>query len=95
MQDNNSILAGDLIGALIYNAQGETVGDVDDVIVSLDGTVEGVVIGVGGFLGIGEKNVAVEMAQISVRMTEQISPSQVVRDWVPSRRHFLPWVVWD
>ncbi|MDZ5622473.1 hypothetical protein SFC88_16635 [Nocardioides sp. HM23] len=33
--------------------------------------------------------------RVSVRMTEQVSPSNVVRDWVPSRRHFLPWVVRD
>lgn len=31
--------------------------------------------------------------RVSVRMTEPVSQSQVVRDWVPSRRHFLPWVV--
>ena len=31
--------------------------------------------------------------RVSVRMTEQVGPSQVVRDWVPSHRHFLPWVV--
>ena len=33
--------------------------------------------------------------RVSVRMTEQVSPSNVVRDWVPSRRHFTAWVVKD
>jgi sporulation protein YlmC with PRC-barrel domain len=67
MQSQNTILASDLMGARLYNANEETVGSVDDVIVSTDGTVEGVVIGVGGFLGIGQKMVAVEMNQISVQ----------------------------
>lgn len=31
--------------------------------------------------------------RVSVRMTDQVEPSQVVKDWVPSRRHFTPWVV--
>lgn len=67
MQSQNTVLASDLMGASLYNAAEETVGSIDDVIVSTDGTVEGVVIGVGGFLGIGQKKVAVEMSQISVQ----------------------------
>jgi hypothetical protein len=55
------------MGATLYNSADESVGSIDDVIVSTDGTVEGVVIGVGGFLGIGQKKVAVEMSQISVQ----------------------------
>jgi hypothetical protein len=66
MQSQNTVLASDLMGATLYNAAEESVGSIDDVIVSTDGTVEGVVIGVGGFLGIGQKKVAVEMSQISV-----------------------------
>jgi sporulation protein YlmC with PRC-barrel domain len=66
MQDQNTFLASDMIGARIYNAADDSVGTIDDIIVSTEGTVEGVVIGVGGFLGIGRKLVAVEMSQISV-----------------------------
>jgi sporulation protein YlmC with PRC-barrel domain len=67
MQSQNTVLASDLMGATLYNSADESVGSIDDVIVSTDGTVEGVVIGVGGFLGIGQKKVAVEMSQISVQ----------------------------
>jgi sporulation protein YlmC with PRC-barrel domain len=67
MQDENTVLASDLMGARIFNSADESVGSIDDIIVSTEGTVEGVVIGVGGFLGIGKKLVAVEMSQISVR----------------------------
>jgi len=92
MQDENSILAGDLMGATIYNAAGETVGEINDAIITLDGTVEGVVIGVGGFLGIGEKSVAVEMAKISVQTDEQGDPQLVLdttRDALEAAPEFM------
>jgi sporulation protein YlmC with PRC-barrel domain len=66
MQSENTILANDLIGRRVYSGEGETVGDINDLLVNIDGSVEGVVIGVGGFLGMGEKEVAVEMEAISV-----------------------------
>lgn len=78
MQDDNSILTSDLIGATVFNAQAEKVGEIDDAILSLDGTIDGVVIGVGGFLGMGEKHVAVEMQQISVQTDEDGQPSLLI-----------------
>jgi sporulation protein YlmC with PRC-barrel domain len=66
MQDADTILADDLIGATVYNNTDATVGDIDDLIIGMDGTVKGVVIGVGGFLGLGEKEVAIEMASLTV-----------------------------
>ncbi|WP_099826732.1 PRC-barrel domain-containing protein [Oceaniglobus indicus] len=66
MQDENTILASDLIGSRVYSTADDDIGEINDLIVMLDGTVEGAVIGVGGFLGIGEKDVAVEMATLSV-----------------------------
>jgi PRC-barrel domain len=67
LQDKNSILASTLIGSTVYSPANETVGDINDVIVGLDGKVQGVVIGVGGFLGLGEKDVAVKMDQLTVQ----------------------------
>ena len=78
MQDDNSILTSDLMGATVFNAQAEKVGEIDDAILSLDGTIDGVVIGVGGFLGIGEKHVAVEMQQISVQTDEDGKPMLLI-----------------
>lgn len=74
MQDNDSVLTSDLIGATVWNPAEEKIGEIDDAILSLDGTVEGVVIGVGGFLGLGEKDVAVEMQQFSIRMDDDGDP---------------------
>ncbi|MEE4235865.1 MAG: PRC-barrel domain-containing protein, partial [Anderseniella sp.] len=66
LQSENTILSHELLGAPVYTANDEQVGDINDMIINLDGTVDGVVIGVGGFLGIGEKEVAVKMDAISV-----------------------------
>src|SRR5262245_10401152 len=67
LQDQNSILASSLIGSTVYTPADETVGDINDVIVGLDGKIQGVVIGVGGFLGLGEKDVAVQMDKLTVQ----------------------------
>ncbi len=48
-----------MIGLGVYNEQNEHVGDINEVLFDRSGRVEGVVIGVGGFLGLGERNVAV------------------------------------
>ena len=74
MQDENSILTSDLVGATVFNPAAEEVGEINDAIVSLEGRVEGVVIGVGGFLGLGEKRVAIEMQQLTVQTDENGRP---------------------
>jgi len=74
MQDADTVLAEDLLGATVYNNNDENVGDINDLIIGLDGSVKGVVIGVGGFLGLGEKQVAVQMAALDVVERENGSP---------------------
>ncbi|WP_052951891.1 PRC-barrel domain-containing protein [Devosia soli] len=52
-----------LIGQPVYSSAGddaEEIGSINDLVFSEGGQIEAVVIGVGGFLGIGEKNVAVD-----------------------------------
>jgi hypothetical protein len=44
----------------------DDIGEVDDVILGFDGSVKAVVLGVGGFLGIGEKDIALPMDQLKV-----------------------------
>src|SRR6202789_1637131 len=51
--------ASKLIGANVYNDANEKIGDINDVILDKSGKVENVVLGVGGFLGMGEHYVAV------------------------------------
>ncbi|WP_315738564.1 MULTISPECIES: PRC-barrel domain-containing protein [unclassified Bradyrhizobium] len=53
-----------LVGVKVYNNNNENVGSIDDLLVDKSGAVKGVVIGVGGFLGMGEHLVAVSFDQI-------------------------------
>jgi len=61
--------ASKLKGLNVYNNDNEKIGDVSELIVSRDGKIDAVVIGVGGFLGIGEHDVAVPFNEI--KWTEQ------------------------
>src|ERR1700719_4047812 len=51
--------ASKLVGVNVYNDANEKIGDINDVILDKAGKVENVVLGVGGFLGMGEHYVAV------------------------------------
>ena len=53
-------LVGNLWDKSVYNAAGKSIGELKDVLIDKDGKVAALVIGVGGFLGLGEKNVAVD-----------------------------------
>lgn len=64
------MLASNLIGSYIYNGTGddaESIGDVNDVVFSTEGEVMAVIAGVGGFLGLGEKEVAISIDQLNWR----------------------------
>jgi len=56
-----------LIGANIKNMQNETVGEINDLVLDKDGRVAAVVVGVGGFLGIGEREVALDYKSLNVK----------------------------
>ena len=43
----------------VYDQSDSTIGKIDDVLVSQSGQIDALIIGVGGFLGAGEKDVAV------------------------------------
>jgi sporulation protein YlmC with PRC-barrel domain len=48
-----------LIGLDIYNRADEKLGDINEILLDKDGKVKAVIIGVGGFLGMGEHDIAV------------------------------------
>ena len=58
-QKADQMLASDLMKKSILGANNERIGDVNDLLMSKDGDVVAVLVGVGGFLGIGEKTVAI------------------------------------
>ncbi len=62
-------LATEIIGETIYNSTGddaEAIGDVNDFVLDQNGEIGAVVVGVGGFLGIGQKSVAINWADLEL-----------------------------
>ncbi|APO73749.1 PRC-barrel domain-containing protein [Rhizobium etli 8C-3] len=70
-QGADQISANSYIGQSVYTGQNESIGEVNDLIMKKDGGLVAAVIGVGGFIGIGEKNVAVPMDKITVTQNTQ------------------------
>lgn len=70
------LLASSLIGMTVYSTSGEQIGEVNDIVVQPQtGQANTAIIGVGGFLGIGEKDVAIDMAQLQMlRETDDATP---------------------
>lgn len=56
--------ASKLIGLNVYNEQNEKLGDISEILVDKSGKIDGVVIGVGGFLGMGQHDIKVEMSKL-------------------------------
>jgi sporulation protein YlmC with PRC-barrel domain len=89
-------LASSLIGKRVYTSDApdaESIGDINDLVIGEDGSVQAVVIGVGGFLGIGEKNVAVGFDKI--RWTQDENGNEVVvfeasKESLQSAPEFVP-----
>lgn len=59
-------LASNLIGQSVVNSQNETIGDINDLVTDQNGKIVAALIGVGGFLGIGEKDVAVPFQDLKL-----------------------------
>jgi len=59
-----SLSAQEMMGKQVLTERGERVGEVDDVLLRSRNRPSHVVVGVGGFLGVGERNVAVDVDRL-------------------------------
>jgi hypothetical protein len=66
------------IGAKVLNANGESVGDIDYLLMGADGTVKTAIIGVGGFLGIAAKDVGVAFSDIKPQINRDGTTSYLL-----------------
>jgi len=69
-QASDDWLASSLIGQSVYNAQDEAIGDINDLVTDQSGKIVAVLIGSGGFLGLGEKDVAVRFEDLKLARDE-------------------------
>src|ERR1700677_1919401 len=66
---SNSSLQGDwrtskVVGLSVYNDNNESIGSINDLLTDKSGTIKAVVLGVGGFLGVGAHLVAVPFDKV-------------------------------
>jgi sporulation protein YlmC with PRC-barrel domain len=64
--DTSDLMSSKLVGVNVYNKQNEKVGEISDLAIDNGKTIDGVVLSVGGFLGIGESYVLVEPSSLAL-----------------------------
>jgi sporulation protein YlmC with PRC-barrel domain len=67
-----------VLGLNVYNAKSEKIGDINDLIIGASGTITHAVVGVGGFLGMAEKNVAIPFSSVKMTRDKDGKPSAMV-----------------
>jgi sporulation protein YlmC with PRC-barrel domain len=65
-QTTNEWRGSSLVGSRVMGPDNKTIGDISDLLLDQNGNVQAVVIGVGGFLGLGEKDVAIPFKNLTV-----------------------------
>ena len=70
-----------LVGLSVYNSSNESIGSISDLLTDKSGNIKAVVIGVGGFLGVGEHLVAVAFDQI--KFADQPLPPTTTSSTMP------------
>jgi sporulation protein YlmC with PRC-barrel domain len=64
-----------LVGKSVYNSAGERVGEIDEVVVNRNSRATAAVVGVGGFLGVGEKKVVVPFDNMRMQGDRIVAPN--------------------
>jgi len=80
-QTEGQILSSDnLIGAKIYGPDGKIIADIEELILSSDLRVEGVIIGTGGFLGAGEKRLGLRFSALRFGPDGKIAVPELTKE---------------
>ena len=59
--------AEEMTGMRVYSSTDEWIGEIDNVIIDASGDIQGAVLGVGGFVGIGEKDVLISFDSLTIK----------------------------
>lgn len=68
--DLATLTTDELLGARVYGSNDNWVGEISELALAEDGKVDAVIVDIGGFLGIGEKPVAMKMDQIKLNRVD-------------------------
>lgn len=102
--DENDLRASDSMGATVFVTEAdvaattvdavpeewESVASIDDFLLAQDGTIRGVLVDVGGFLGIGARTVAVDSDQIEIQVDPERDDSRVYLNMTREELEALP-----
>lgn len=77
-----------LVGSKVYNTANENIGSIEDIVLKSDGSLDEVVLSVGGFLGVGNKYVSVPFSALKV--TRDGSSLKIVSDSTKESLKGLP-----
>lgn len=65
-QGESQWMVSNLMGKTVVGMDDKTIGEISDVVLGQGGQADAAVIGVGGFLGIGQKDVAIPFSELQV-----------------------------
>ena len=74
-----SLLASDIYRANVYDPSEHKIGDVTDLIIDNNATITGAIISVGGFIGVGQKDVMIPFTDLKVSTRDG-------KDWLTLNR---------
>lgn len=76
-----------LVGKSVYNSAGDRVGEIDEIVVNRNNRATGAVVGVGGFMGVGEKKVVVPFDSMRMQGDRIVAPN-LTKDGVGSMQSY-------
>jgi len=79
----------EIVGKTVVSQQGEEIGEIEEVVMDTTSQQQLAVIDVGGFLGIGEKSVAVAFEQLQLSEDGRVK-SDLTRETLQSQPEYDP-----
>ena len=73
VQQANQMLASNLLNTNVFGPTGDHIGDVEDVLLDSDGRAIGIVVGVGGFLGLAQHDVAIDLDEVEFILSNGVA----------------------
>lgn len=96
-QQPGQVLGSNLLETVVIDTEGNELGLIEDIVVDQEGRLVAILVGVGGFLGIGEKSVAIDTEAVRVDTTDD--PEVVGEPTGATEPHETPsraeWVWWS
>lgn len=89
MDSLETLGAEEIVGKEVVNQEGEVIGEIDDVVVDTSSQMQLAVIDVGGFLGIGDKSVAVSFDQLQLTDDDRVR-SDLTRETLEAQPEYDP-----